>query len=158
MADGAPITDPAITDHGADNAKAFVVPGSGIVTLPSVPTVGGILGLRYVADFQTARLSYGAPDATPMLTNKAVAGVGVLLADYCRSGVKYGPDFDNLQSLPILGENGATADEIVIGPGVDESMMSGGFPIGLDTRLCFRAMSPKPCSILSIVLAIETYG
>lgn len=160
--DGAPLTDPAITAHGADNALAFVVPGSGIVTLPSVPTIGGILGLRYRGRYKSARLSFGTPDATPMLNNKAVAGLGLLLADYCRSGIKFGTEFDNadrpLRSLPVIGPRGNAAAEIVEGPGEDESMISPGSKIGLDERVCIEAMSPKPLSILSIVLAIEPYG
>jgi hypothetical protein len=150
--DGAPVCDDA-----ADNpATTFTVTG-GEITLPVAPTAGYCVGLAYRARFKSSRLGYAPEDSTAMLRNKEITRAGFLFADYVRSGVQFGTEFDNpdhpLDRLPALAENGAAADEIVIGVAEDESPHPIGGGVGLDTRLCVEANSPKPVTVLSIVLA-----
>lgn len=159
--DGAPVLDAAITTPGDDNAKVFTV-ASGQITLPAVPAIGGVVGLAYDFQYKSARLAYGVQGYTPMLKNKGLAALGLLLADYCRSGVKYGvvkdSSFSTPWSLPLLDEaTGTTAEEIVEGPGNDETPLSPGGELGLDVRVCIAGRSPKPLSMLALVLGVETY-
>lgn len=161
--DGAPVLDATITDPALDNAKTFVVVG-GQITLPVAPTAGYCVGLPYDGQYKSARLAYGVQGYTPMLKNKGLAALGLLLGDYCRSGVKYGVTklagtFATPWSLSQISDaTGDTADEVVSGPDDDETPMPPGSEFGLDMRVCVAARSPKPLSILSLVLAIETYG
>lgn len=161
--DGAPVLDSSITTPGDDNAKVFTVSG-GQITLPVAPTAGYCVGLAYDGQFKSARLAYGVQGYTPMLKNKGLAALGILLGDYCRSGVKYGTvktaaDFSTPWSLPTISSTtGDTATEVVSGPADDEIEMPAGSEIGLDMRVCVAFRSPKPASLLSLVLAIETYG
>lgn len=159
--DGAPLIDETITDPSLDNSWSAVVPADGNVDLPATTTIGGILGLRYTARLKTARLAYGSGESSPMLTKKSIAGLGLLLGDYVRSGVLIGTEFDNadhpLRHLPEM-VGAKAADEIVYGPGDDEDLIHIFSKVGFDTRICIEAMSPKPVSLLSLIIAIEGYG
>lgn len=161
--DGAPVTDDAIVDPELDNSMTFTVAG-GQITLPSVPTIGGCAGLAYDYQFKSARLAYGVEGATSMLNRKSIAAVGMLLGDYCRSGVRYGTtnkaaEFNANQSLPRMSSNtGDEAEEIVAGPGDDEEPINPGSQISFDERICIAGRSPKPLGVLGIVLAVETHS
>lgn len=140
--------------------QEFVVNGSGEITLPSVPAVGGCVGLPYRGRYKSAKIEYGVPGSTSMLRPKTISGVGLLLADYVRSGVKYGSAFDRdghpLFNLPAL-QYGVPADNDVV-VGVDRLSpplpMDG--PIELDTRVCIEVNSPKPATILALVIEFES--
>lgn len=160
--DGAPVTDPAITDPAEDNSMTFVVSG-GEITLPDAPTEGYVVGLPYDYQYKSARLAYGVQGYTPMLQNKSLTALGLLLSDYCRSGVRYGvvrgSGFSTPWSLPqISSHTGDVAADVVAGIDEDEYKVGAGSEIGLDVRLCIAGRSPKPLAIRSIVLAIETHG
>jgi hypothetical protein len=152
-ADGAPVAQLGTTD-----AQEFVVSG-GQITLPIAPTIGGCVGLPYIWQYKSARLAYGVPGYTPMLKNKSLAALGLLLADYCRSGITFGTvrgaGFDTPYSLS-LNARGTTATEVVEGPGDDETPFPTGSVLDLDVRACIAGASPKPVTILAMVMGVET--
>lgn len=150
----------AVNDAGTTDTKEFVV-ASGSITLPDAPTTGYCVGLPYRWRYKSPRLAYGVANATPMLKNKALAKIGLMLSDYCRSGIQYGTEFDNashpLFDLPRMA-NAAVADEVVSGVGPDEDLMPTGGEITLDTRLCLEGRSPKPVTINALVMGIESFS
>lgn len=158
--DGAPVIDETITTPGEDNTKYFTVV-AGQITLPDAPQLGYCVGLPYDFEYKSARLAYGIEGYTPMLRKKSIAGVGLLLADYVRDGIKFGTttkkgEFETPWSLPdISTATGTTAENIVAGTTDDEESFPVGSQITPDTRLCISGHSPKPFSILSIVLALS---
>jgi hypothetical protein len=146
-------------DNVDGTARDFVVSGGGTITLPSVPTIGGCAGLPYRGRYKSAKVEYGVPGSTSMLRPKTISAVGLLLADYCRSGVKYGPSFSKLFNLPS-SRNGVPVTSDVI-TGVEEQLepslpMDG--PITLDTRVCIELNSPKPATLLALVMEYEARG
>lgn len=149
----------AVNETGTTTTKTFVVNGSGQITLPSVPVTGGCVGVPYRGRFKSARLAYGAGDESPFLKNKTLSRAGLILADVCRSGVKLGGFFDDadhpLQSLPALNAKGTTATEVIAGVMEDEAPIPIDGPNGFDVRLCVEFNSPKPASILAIVMAVD---
>ena len=153
--DGAPVLD----DDG--EPLDFLVDNSGDFTLPDAPTTGWCFGLPYRGRYKSARLEYGAPDATPVLTNKNVSKVGFLFSDYCRSGVRIGGEFDNddhpLRRLTALLQGG-TAANVVSGVVEAQYPQSFGGKLSLDTRVCLEVQSPNTLGLLGMVLAIEGYG
>ena len=162
-ADGEPLTDPAITDPNADDTWTGTIVGT-TVTLPYAVGLGVeiVVGLGYTARYRSARLAYGVPGMTPMSGKQKIAGVGILLADYVRSGFKFGTQFDNplhpLQRLPLIhGGTGADAPEIVIGEDAEEPLKPTDSEVKYDNRLCVEVKSPKPATMLGIVLAVETW-
>lgn len=159
--DGAPVVDSTITDKSLDNSKLFVVSG-GQITLPVAPTQAWCVGLRYVVEYKSARLAYGVPNYTPMLKNKGIGNLGILLADYVRDGVRFGvagsTDFNAPWNLPEIDASGTAvaSNAVIIGPDDDENEFMAGSELGLDLRICITGASPKPFSLLSLVMAIET--
>lgn len=153
--DGGPVVD----DDG--EVIEYVVDGSGEITLPTNTETGGVVGLPYVGRYKSARLAYGVQGATPMLQNKALTAVGLILANYVRSGIKFGTEFDNaahpLFNLP-RNAGGTDAEEIVIGSAPDEQLNFMGGKIGFDSRLCIELRSPNPATISAIVMGIESFG
>lgn len=156
--DGAPVTDPLITDKTLDDTMQFVVTG-GQITLPRVPVTGGFVGLPYTARYMSGRLAYGVGQSSPVLDKMSIAGLGLLLADYCRSGVRFGTKFDDpdhpLLSMPELNEKGQLAPEVVLGVGKDEYPIPMDGAIGFDERVCIEARSPKTVSVLALLLGIN---
>lgn len=160
--DGEPVIDPTITDPELDNSMVFVVENDGTIELPVAPTSGWCVGLRYVGQYKSSRLAYGVQGYTPMLKNKGLAALGLMLGDYCRSGVRYGTvrgsGFEAPYSLPELSDySREPAPEVVAGPDEDEYPVATVGEFGLDVRLCVSCASPKPMMLRSLVLAIETY-
>ena len=95
-----------------------------------------------------------------MLKNKSLASLGLLLSDYVRSGVKYGVvrgnGFEAPYNLPDIGASGDLAEEVVAGSDEEEHPFATGSPIDLDVRVCIAGASPKPATLRSLILAIET--
>lgn len=158
--DGAPVTDPAITDPAVSNTKSFVVAG-GQITLPTPPAAGYCVGLPYQWKYKSARLAYGVQGYTPMLKNKALAAIGLIMSDFVRDGVYYGvvrdSSFSAPWNLPVISSATGLAGAMVNpGPGADETSFPAGSDFDLDVRLCISGASPKPFTLDSLVLGIET--
>ena len=161
--DGAPVLDETITDLAEDDSMVFTVGPSGTISLPNVPAIGGCVGLAYDWEYKSARLAYAVEGATPMLQNKSIAGLGLLLADYVRSGVRYGVvkgygTFEAEDSLPLLDSSGDEGEAVVADEGPDEDLLYPASQIDFDNRICIRGRSPKTATVLGFVLAIETHG
>jgi len=135
----------------------FVVSGAGTITLPVVPAVGGCAGLVYRGRYKSAPLEYGGEN-TSMLSPKVIAGIGFLLGDYCRSGFKYGTDFDHLYSLPALRNGKPVTSDVVEGPDELEPLNPVNGKISLKEQMCFEVQSPKPCTILAMVGEYQARG
>lgn len=155
--DGAPVLDSTVTTQGQDNVKYFVVSG-GQITLDSVPESGGCVGLPYAWEYKSSRLAYGVEGYTPMLRNKSLSAVGLLLSDYVRDGIMFGAvrgsNFATPYNLPKIA-NGQLAAAVVMGDDEDEHPFAAGGNLDLDARLCMSGASPKPCTIRSIVLGVQ---
>lgn len=163
-ANGAPITDPAVTSPNEDNEWSGTVDVANTIILPAAVADGApiTIGLQYVARYRSARLAYGAPGATPMTNKMKIAGIGILLGDYVRSGFRFGTQFDSadhpLHRLPLIhGGTNSEAPEIVIGEDAEEPLNTVHAEISFDSRVCVEVKSPKPATMLGIVLAVESW-
>lgn len=150
-------------DDADGDPQVFTVDGSGNITLPSAPTLGYCVGLAYRGRFKSARLAYAPNDTTAILSTKSAVQAGFLLSDYCRSGFKFGTQFDNadhpLQSLPAIhSATGATATEVVSGVDRDEEVHPLDGEVDMDARIVFECNSPKPCTVRAIVIGEDIYG
>lgn len=145
-------------DNVDGSARDFVVSGGGTITLPTIPAVGGCAGLAYRGRYKSAKVEYGVPGSTSMLRPKTIASLGLMLADYCRSGIKYGPRFDKLFNLPNNRDGVPVTDDVVIGVDDNEPPFPVDGPITLDTRVCIELNSPKPATILALVLEPQARG
>jgi hypothetical protein len=149
-ADGGPIeTAPGVRGE-------FVVNGSGNITVPSAVT-NWVAGLPYRMRYKSARLAYGAQGGTAMLQKKTLHEVGLILTNFTRWGIKVGPSFGSLYSMPgkVLGQ---VPSDIVLDEVHDECPFTRGGSWTLDDRLCIEVESPFTCTLLGITLSVETHG
>lgn len=159
-ADGAPITEevtPTSYLSSHTTAKLFTVSG-GSITLDD-PVENYCVGLPYKGRYKSAKLAYGAGGGTAMLQEKRVDKLGMVLADFVRSGIRYGTEFDNdahpLYPLPEMKE-GVTATDVVTGTPSDEKPFVFPGKWDVDSRVCIEAI--WPVSILGLVMSVTTNG
>lgn len=158
-ADGAPLTaSETVNGRVYENPRTFTVNASGNITVPSAVT-DWVAGLPYTARYKSARLAYGAQGGTAMLQTKKVTGLGLILTDYVREGLRYGSEFDNSdRPLAMLPENagGTTATSVVDGSVTEEQpyMFEGVWDT--DSRVCLEWQSPFTATVMGMVYGIDT--
>lgn len=111
-----------------------------------------IVGLPYTADWKSTKL--GTAEPLTLGQRKRISQLGLILADVHAKGVRFGPSFDRLNPLPDI-QASAYIPYATVHTAYDFDLMA--FPGGWDTdsRLCLRAMAPRPCKVLAVVMAIE---
>jgi len=142
-------------DTGATATPKTYTVSSGSITLPE-RTNAGVVGIPYVADWKSTKLAYAAAGGTALTQMKRTDHIGFVLADAHNNGIFFGRDFDNLDPLPRHTDEGAEADKDRIFAAFDK--MSMPFP-GLwdeDSRICLRAVAPRPVTVMAAVPNVDT--
>jgi hypothetical protein len=124
----------------------------GTITLPVAASTVTV-GLPYVAQFKSSKL--GEAQGTPLNIQKRVEHIGVILADTHPQGLRYGADFDLLDTRPQI-EDGAPISGMTVA--YDQNLME--FP-GLwttDARVCLQAQAPMPCNVMSVTIGGQVNG
>lgn len=134
----------------------FTVSG-GSITLSSAVT-NWVVGLPYTAQWQSAKTGLEQSVAqTTLNQQKRISHVGLVAAYFHPKGIKFGPDFDDLDDLPSI-ERGAPVPANAIRTAYDEQEFP--FP-GLwdaDTRMCIQAQAPRPVTLMAAVVDLEIHG
>ena len=156
-ADGAPLTEEVA---GYEVPLEFVVDVSGNITVPTAVT-NWVSGKAYTARYKSARLAYAADGGTAMLAKKKVTGVGLVMTDFTRAGIRMGSQFDNadrpLYPLPA-NAFGDTAEAIVLSDVNDEEIFAFPGEFSTDSRVCLQLQSPFTAMFLGLVVGVETHG
>lgn len=155
-ADGAPLTE--VDGDNYTVPLTYTVDGSGNITVSEAVT-DWVAGLPYTARYKSARLAYGANGGTPMLKEKKVAEIGMILTDFVRSGLRYGTEFDNSDRPlfpPPPSVDGTTADDIVLSTVNDEKPFAFPGEWDVDSRVCIEWQSPFTATVMGLVFGIET--
>ena len=122
-------------------------------------TSGYVVGLPYTAQFKSTKLIYGMDEesSTALLQKKRLSAIGILAKDMHYQGLQYGPDFDNLDDLPLTDGYSDTAAHTIWSTYDEESFE---FPGNWDTdsRLCLQAAAPRPVTLLACVISVEAHG
>jgi hypothetical protein len=126
----------------------------GEITLP-VAVSQGAVGLPYTAQFQSAKLAYAAQAGTAINMVKSVDHLGLVLANTHYQGLQYGPNFNDLDNLPLV-ERGAVTPANTVWEAYDEDTFEFMGDWNPDSRICLQAQAPRPCTILSAVIGLET--
>ena len=134
--------------------KTYTVSAGGIITLDTAATTG-IVGLSYTAPWKSAKLGLQASLAETLLNQeKRINHLGFVGAWLHPKGIRFGPDFDNMNDLPSI-ERGKAVGATTIRTEYDEQ----GFPFpgkwGADSRLCLQGQAPRPATILAAVIDLE---
>jgi hypothetical protein len=134
----------------------FTVSGGSISGLGSSVT-DACVGLTYSGKFKSAKLAYAAQRGTPLLQDKRVDQVGLILLDTHHDGIEYGGDFTTMDSLPDVVE-GVEVNDHVIWEDYEIPMTTLPGRWGGDARLCLRATAPRPCTVAAAVIQVTTNG
>jgi hypothetical protein len=114
----------------------------GAIELSEVVTYA-VIGLSYVATFQTAKLPYAAQMGSALAQKKKIDHIGLILTDTHYQGLEFGQNFDRMDNLPKVIE-GATVPADTIWSEFDAPMISLPGNWQSDARLCLRATAPRP--------------
>ncbi len=139
------------------NAKdlgTFTVSGGQITSLAESVT-SACVGLTYTAQFKSAKLAYAA-QGTALAQKKNVTSLGVLLYNSHYQGLEYGPNFTDMDKMPLVEDGVALADDTIHST-YDKEPFNFPGEWNSDSRLCLQAASPKPCTVLAAVIGIETH-
>ena len=122
------------------------VVSSGSITIDSDAYTSVVAGLRYTADYKSAKLGEYVTDSVlgEMVT---VSNVSVILEDYAHGALKIGRDFDHLRDLAGAAGGGAIVN--------DYDMLPVSFSGSADTnsRVCMRATGP--CVVKALVYDVN---
>lgn len=136
-----------------DDSLIYTVTG-GFIDL-AVAASNIVVGLPYEADWQSSKLAYAAQLGTALNQKKKVDGLGLVMRNTHARGLKYGPDFDTLDPLPQI-EDGAPVDPDKIWAEYDKASFEFPGEWDTDSRICLRAIAPRPCTLLAITGTVET--
>ncbi len=118
------------------------------------PANNVVIGLPYQARFKSRKLVEGSPLGAGLTQRKKVIYLGLIGADLHPQGVKFGPDFDRLDDMPLM-EDGAEVDPDAIWADYDKDAHDFGGEWNTDSRVCILAESPKPATLTALVVITE---
>lgn len=139
----------AVWGDGKD-LGTFTVSSGNVSGLPESVT-NAVIGVPYTANWKSNKLVY---PGRYLNQRKRIAQLGVLLRNAHQRGLLYGPDFNSLDGLPEM-KSGAEVGSDTIHAEYDEEMFVFHGNWSTDSRVCLRAVAPKPCTILGLVMAVD---
>jgi hypothetical protein len=140
--------------EGYDDDQVTYTVTSGSITLPSAVT-SAIIGLPYSATYKSTKLAYNGAFGTALNQRKKVDHIGLILADTHAMGLRYGPDFDNLDPMPEI-EVATAVGADTVHDSYDEEMIEFDGDWDTDSRICLKAQAPRPCTVLALTVQMNT--
>lgn len=129
---------------------------SGAITIPSACT-DVVVGLPYTGQWKSTKLGHAVSTIqSPITQKKRLNHLGLLLAYTHPKGLKFGPDFDNLDDLPEI-EDGAEVADDATHTAYDEQPVPFPGIWTTDMRLCLQSKAPRPCTVLAAVADLEIH-
>jgi hypothetical protein len=126
---------------------------SGTITLTEAVTLAYI-GLPYEARFKSSKLALmfaHRGNDTPLNQRSKIDHLGLVLADTHAQGIQYGPDFNTLDDLPQMeGYEQVDPDSIWDEYNAETFEFNGEWTT--DSRVCLRAASPRPVTVLAAII------
>lgn len=140
---------------GGADLGTFVVSGGSITLHASTTYTNRCAGLPYTATYKGTKLAYSLPGKTGLTKTKKVDHIGLILVDTHPNGLEYGPSFDTMDPLP---EVEAYQDVAADTPWDEYEEIPIEFPgeWSTDSRVCLRATAPRACTVLAVVVELET--
>lgn len=129
---------------------------SGAITLSEEAT-RVCVGLPYTGKYKSAKLAYGAQAGTAIAQKKHIKHVGLVMENVHPDGFTYGTSFDEMFPLPDILPSTQQAIGTSTLATFEEMMMPAGISEwSVDERFCIQVEAPYACSLLNLVLNVET--
>ena len=142
-----------LSPDDSNGVQATYTVSSGSITLPTAVT-SAVIGLPYSARYKSAKIGTSIEGA--LLQPKIVNRVGLLLKNTHPLAVKYGPDFDNLDNMPLT-EDGTDLNTDTIHAHYDEETFEFDGMWDSDSRICLEVKAPRPATILAYVIDVTVH-
>lgn len=149
------VTDPEGNSVTVGRDLGTFTVSSGQITGLAAAVTNACVGLAYEARFKSARLAYLSP--SPLTQVKRIDHVGLVIADTHCQGVEYGQDFDNMDEMP-LNEKGQNIDTNLVWSEEEIPAMELNGRWEPDSRLCLKASSPRPATVLGAVIGMSVHN
>lgn len=148
-------TDVYVWANGQQSGPFTVA--SGAITLDFDVTYA-IAGLLYEGRYKSGRLAWGAQMGASLVANKQLEKLGLVIHRTAGGGLKWGPDFDDMEQLDDRIDDGT----LVFDAAVQE--WSGDFEFNVhgwterDTRLHITMPTAGPATVLALVNTMKVQG
>lgn len=114
-------------------------------------------GLGYQAQFKGTKLAYVAqPGSVGLTQKKRINAIAPIMVDTHAQGLRFGPDFDTLSYMPEV-ERGAVIDLDSVWDEYDATNTPFQGKWDTDSRLCLVADAPRPCTLLAVVIDMDSH-
>lgn len=140
--------------NGTATQKVYRVSG-GAITLDTF-VEQAVTGLPYKARYKSVKIGLQSQLGAPLNQIKKINTLGVVMLNTHKRGLRYGPSFDELDDLPDIEDWTEVGSDIIHGEYDKEPFELDGH-WDTDSRLCFEAMAPRPCNLLSCVLQVTMH-
>jgi hypothetical protein len=132
----------------------YTVSSGGTITLP-VAVSNAVVGLGYTAQYMSTKLAYLGQRGTAINQPKKVCKIGLLLLNTHYQGVQYGADFTTMLDLPQVYQGAVIAPDTVYSAYDDQTFSFDG-TWDTDSRICLQAAAPRPCTLVALVIDMQT--
>jgi len=113
------------------------------------------VGISYTAQYKSSKLAYTKLESAGLSQVKNIPRLGVILYNTHYQGLQYGPNFTDLDNLPLV-KDGATISDDTVHASYDEESFAFDGQWDTDSRLCLQAASPRPCTLLAAIIGLKT--
>lgn len=115
-----------------------------------------IVGLSYRARFRSTKLAgnMSGPDSMSLMKRGRINDIGLILANTHAQGLRYGPDFDTMDDLPLVERGEDVADDY-IWEHYDQDAITFPGEWSPDSRVCLEANAPRPATVLAVVVGVD---
>lgn len=134
---------------------SFSVPASGSITL-NESVEYAIVGLGYKGRYRSTKLTYAAEAGAALNQVKKVERLGLILRHAHHMGLTYGPRFTQLNDLPGYEHEFGEVFEGFCFDQYDTEMHGFEGDWNTDSRVCIESNAPRPCTVLGLVVGMET--
>jgi len=139
-----------------DDSQIYTVSGGQITLENDQAVTTATIGLYYDAQWKSGKLVQCANELGIGLNqHKYISEIGMILANTHYQGLKFGQDFDNLNTMPEV-EEGTVVPANTIWTDYDKEMITFPGEWSTDSRVCIQMAAPRPCTILSLVVQVDT--
>lgn len=130
--------------NGKDLGR-YTVDALGYATGLTETVENGVAGLHYRSRFKSAKLGQ------TLGKMKNIDHIAAILRNTHAQGLLMGPDFDNMDNLPLMFEGAAVDPDRVYTEYDTESQEFPG-TWDVDARICLEANAPRPCTVLAVTV------
>jgi hypothetical protein len=125
----------------------------GEITL-SESVIKAVIGLPYVAQYKSVKLAYLNSAGTALTQRKRIDHISFVLSNTHKDGLYFGRSFDKLDPMPSTQGGVSLEGDILDSYDYDSIPFNGTYDT--DSRFCLQANAPKPCTVLSVVISMQT--